>query len=274
MYASAYMSFFRLYTRKYRSSIKTFISLLKLIGYKKASELAERDGNRMGKNMVQFMNVSKEFRSNFVLKNCNLTLEKGKIYGLVGRNGAGKTTMMRMIAGLSIPSEGTIECRTTNMGTLIEEPSLNGNMTARENLKFFRMLCKNGEKGLSDEELLTLVGLNNIEKKKTKDFSLGMRQRLGIAIALLGNPEFLMLDEPVNGLDPLGVLEIRNLIKQLNENYQMTIFISSHNLAELYQTATNYIIIDNGVIKKEVSQEQLEKENDGNLEEFFLSVIQ
>lgn len=227
----------------------------------------------MSEKMIELVDITKKYRKTAVLKNCSLILEKGKIYGLVGKNGAGKTTMMRMIAGLSIPTAGSIKKASENIGTMIEAPALNGSMTAKENLKFYRMLSKEKCTTFSDEELLELVGLTNVEKKKVKDFSLGMRQRLGIAAALLGNPDFLMLDEPVNGLDPIGVIEIRKLIKKLNEERNMTILISSHNLAELFQTATDYIIIDKGVVRKEISQEQLEKENNGNLEEYFLSVI-
>ncbi len=224
--------------------------------------------------IVSLKNVTKKYRKTEVLKSCNLELEKGKIYGLVGKNGAGKTTMMRLIANLVIPTGGLIERKVTAIGMLIESPAFNSNMNALENLKFFRMLSVNNGQGLSDTELLGLVGLQNVGKKKAKDFSLGMRQRLGIAISLIGNPEFLMLDEPINGLDPIGVIEIRNLIKSLNEKYGMTILISSHNLSELFKTATDYIIIDNGVVKKEITQEELEKKDTGNLEEYFLSVIQ
>lgn len=227
----------------------------------------------MVKHMVQLKNVTKKYKKTVAVSDCSLILEKGKIYGLVGKNGAGKTTMMRMIAGLSIPSSGEITVATDRIGTLIEAPSLNGTMTAVENLKFYRMLCGEAGGQKSDEELLSMVGLEGVGKKKVKDFSLGMRQRLGIAVALLGNPEFVMLDEPVNGLDPVGVVEIRNLIKKLNEEQGMTILISSHNLPELYQTATDFIIIDKGRVKKEITQEELEKEEKESLEEYFLNVI-
>lgn len=228
----------------------------------------------MGKEMVVLQNVTKKYKKTEAVSSCSLTLEQGKIYGLVGKNGAGKTTMMRMIAGLSIPSSGEISTATDRIGTLIEAPSLNGTMTAVENLKFYRMLCGESAEKTSDEELLSLVGLDGVGKKKVKDFSLGMRQRLGIAVALLGTPELVMLDEPVNGLDPVGVVEIRKLIKKLNEQYGMTILISSHNLPELYQTATDFIIIDKGRVKKEITQEELEKEEKEGLEEYFLRVIQ
>lgn len=228
----------------------------------------------MNEIMVNLEAVSKKYRGTLAVSHCNLKLRRGKIYGLVGKNGAGKTTIMRMIAGLSIPTSGKIVLSSEKVGTLIETPSLNGGMTAEENLKFYRMLCKEQDFMFSNEELLKLVGLADTKRKKVKDFSLGMRQRLGIAAALLGNPDFVMLDEPVNGLDPIGVVEIRNLIKKLNQEYHMTILISSHNLPELYQTATDYIIIDKGRVKKEITQEQLEMENCESLEEYFLSVIQ
>lgn len=223
--------------------------------------------------MVQLKNVTKNYKKTAAVADCSLTLEQGRIYGLVGKNGAGKTTMMRMIAGLSIPSEGEITVATNRIGTLIEAPSLNGSMTAVENLKFYRMLCGENGQNVEDGELLSMVGLENVGKKKVKDFSLGMRQRLGIAIALLGNPEFVMLDEPVNGLDPVGVVEIRKLIKKLNEEQGMTILISSHNLPELYQTATDFIIIDKGSVKKEITQEELEQAEKESLEEYFLEII-
>ena len=223
--------------------------------------------------MVQLKNVTKNYKKTAAVAECSLTLEQGRIYGLVGKNGAGKTTMMRMIAGLSIPSDGEITVATNRIGTLIEAPSLNGSMTAVENLKFYRMLCGENGQNIEDGELLSMVGLENVGKKKVKDFSLGMRQRLGIAIALLGNPEFVMLDEPVNGLDPVGVVEIRKLIKKLNEERGMTILISSHNLPELYQTATDFIIIDKGSVKKEITQEELEKVQKESLEEYFLEII-
>lgn len=223
----------------------------------------------MGKECVlQTEKLKKSFGKQTVLSDVNLNLEKGKIYGLIGKNGAGKTTLMRLICNLSFPSSGKIELfgkkigkeytkNLSKIGVLIEYPSLFGKMSSKQNLKINRIIrgLKNTD---SDDELLKSVGLGNVGKKKVKDFSLGMRQRLGIAIAMQSKPEFLILDEPVNGLDPVGVVEIRNLIKMLSEKYGMTILISSHNLPELYQTATDYIIMDSGVIKKEISQSELE----------------
>ncbi len=227
----------------------------------------------MTETMVSFHNVTKKYKSTVAVNDVSLKLEKGKIYGLVGKNGAGKTTIIRIIGGLSLPTDGQVQVNTDKLGMLIEAPSLNGNMNANENLKFFSMLSKSNTRKYNDDELLKLVGLENCGKKKVKDFSLGMRQRLGIAVALLNNPEFIMLDEPVNGLDPIGVVEIRQLIRDLNEKEQMTILISSHNLPELYQTATDFIIIDSGKVKKMITQEQLENEKKESLEEYFLSVI-
>lgn len=226
----------------------------------------------MAEQIIVLENVTKKFGSKEAVSQCNLSLEKGKIYGLIGKNGAGKTTIMRMIAGLSMPTDGKVTVSSKKMGILIEAPGLNGSMTGKENLEFYARLG-GVEKEVNKEELLQLVGLEDVEKKKVKDYSLGMRQRLGIAAALVINPDFLMLDEPVNGLDPIGVVEIRELIKKLNSERGITVLISSHNLPELYQTVTDFIIIDKGKIKKEITHEQLENENKVSLEEYFISVI-
>lgn len=213
--------------------------------------------------------LTKKFKEFFALNDFSIQLEEGKIYGLIGKNGAGKTTLMRILAGLSYPTSGTIELfgksdmkeyneELSRIGTLIEYPSFNSKMTAKQNLKVHRIMrgIPNDE---LDEELLELVGLNDTGEKKVKNFSLGMRQRLGIAVALITNPELLILDEPVNGLDPVGVVEIRNLIKRLCEERNITVLISSHNLPELYLTATDYIFIDQGMIKQSLSLEELDE---------------
>ncbi|MCI8956538.1 MAG: ATP-binding cassette domain-containing protein [Eubacterium sp.] len=241
----------------------------------------------MAVTIISLKNVSKEYRKIIALKDIHLILEKGKIYGLVGKNGAGKTTIMRIIAGLVFPTTGEVIVNTLKMGTLIETPSLNMDMSAKQNLKFYRILfaeqhkennrkygkSSNDKEQMPDDKILAMVGLENTGKQKVKNFSLGMRQRLGIAIALLANPDFVMLDEPVNGLDPVGVVEIRNLIQKLKEENGMTFLISSHNLPELYKTATDFIIIDKGIVKKEITHGDLKREAGGNLEEYFLSVI-
>lgn len=213
--------------------------------------------------------LTKTYHGVHALRNVSLILGAGKIYGLIGQNGAGKTTLMRLITGLSFPDSGSIElfghagaralpAERQRIGSMIEYPSLVPNMTAKENLRFHRLMrgIPNSE---VENELLDLVGLTDAGRKKVKDFSLGMKQRLGIAVALLGNPELLILDEPVNGLDPLGIVEIRKLLKKLCEEQQMTILISSHNLPELYQTATDYIIIHQGEVRQALTLSQLDE---------------
>ena len=221
------------------------------------------------KYILKTGNLSKRYQGVNALHDVSITLETGKIYGLIGQNGAGKTTLMRLVAGLSFPTSGTIELfghtgekalqnERKRVGCMIEYPSLVPNMTAIENLKLHRIMRGIPDKNV-EKELLEFVGLAGTGKKKAKNFSLGMKQRLGIAVALLGNPELLILDEPINGLDPLGVVEIRNLLKMLCEERQMTILISSHNLPELYQTATDYIIIHKGEIRQTLTLAQLEE---------------
>lgn len=223
----------------------------------------------MKEYVLKTNNLTKIYHGVNVLHDLSVTLEAGKIYGLIGQNGAGKSTLMRLVTGLSFPTSGSIELfghtgekalqiERKRVGSMIEYPSLAPNMTAKENIKLHRIMRGIPDKEVEDE-LLELVGLADTNKKKAKNFSLGMKQRLGIAVALLGNPELLILDEPINGLDPLGVVEIRNLLKKLCEEQQMTILISSHNLPELYQTATDYIIIHKGEIKQTLTLAQLEE---------------
>jgi len=214
-------------------------------------------------------NLTKSYNGFNALYDVSISLKAGKIYGLIGENGAGKTTLMRLIAGLGFGTEGNIELfghtgksalqrERKRIGCMIEHPSLISDMSAKENLKFHRIMRGIPNKETEDE-LLELVGLANTGKKKAKNFSLGMKQRLGIAVALLSNPEFLILDEPTNGLDPVGVVEVRHLLKNLCEEKQMTIMISSHNLPEMYQIATDYIIIHKGEIKQTLTFEQLDE---------------
>jgi len=222
----------------------------------------------MSNVILETKNLSKCYKSQMALSHVNLRLERGRIYGLIGKNGAGKTTLMRMITGLGFPTEGTIELfgkssrkeqeAEKRIGSLIEHPGLVGGMTAKENMHL-QCLMKGFPNYEVEEELLERVGLDDVGKKKVKNFSLGMKQRLGIATVLIGNPELLMLDEPINGLDPSGVIEIRSLLKKLREYENKTILISSHNLPELYQVATDYIIIHNGEIKEIISHEDLEE---------------
>lgn len=213
--------------------------------------------------------LTKKYRHFKALDRLSLRIPKGAIYGLVGRNGAGKTTLIRIICGLQEATEGEYVLygkRSTEkdlyksrkrMGAVVETPSIYLGMTAEENLKEqYRILGMPSFEGI--RELLELVGLEDTGKKKAKNFSLGMRQRLGIAVAMAGEPELLILDEPANGLDPQGIVEIRELILRLNRERQITVLISSHILDELSRLATHYGFIDNGRMVKEISAPELE----------------
>ena len=215
-------------------------------------------------------NLSKHYRNFKALDKLTMSVPKGSIYGFVGRNGAGKTTLIRLICGLQFPTSGSFEIygapntsgdilkSRRRMGAVVETPSIYLDMTAEDNLKQqYRILGLPDFSGISD--ILELVGLHNTGKKKAKNFSLGMRQRLGIAVALCGSPDFLVLDEPINGLDPQGIIEIRELILKLNREEQITVLISSHILDELSRLATHYGFIDSGRIVKEMSAEELEQ---------------
>lgn len=223
----------------------------------------------MAETVLQLQNLSKKYGTMYALDHVSLELEAGKIYGLIGQNGAGKTTLMRMIAGLGFPTEGTVTLfgqstekglqeERRRLGTMIEYPGLNPGMSAWENLHLQRIT-----KGIPDRQLenklLETVGLSDTGRKKVSGFSMGMKQRLGIALALTGNPEMLILDEPVNGLDPLGVVEIRKLLTSLCEERHVTILISSHNLPELYQLATDYLIIHQGALCRRLTHKQLDE---------------
>ena len=203
------------------------------------------------------------------LDGLTMQVPRGAIYGFVGKNGAGKTTLIRLICGLQTPTAGTYRLYGTDsrhesiikarrrMGAVVETPSIYLDMTAEDNLKQqYRVLGLPSWEGIP--ELLRLVGLENTGAKKAKNFSLGMKQRLGIAIALAGDPDFLVLDEPVNGLDPQGIIEIRELILKLNREKQITVLISSHILDELSRLATHYGFIDGGRMLRELSAEELE----------------
>ena len=213
--------------------------------------------------------LSKEYGTFKALNSISMHVPKGAIYGFVGKNGAGKTTLIRLICGLQAATSGEytlygrkstdkkIDKSRRRMGAVVETPSIYLDMTAEENLKEqYRILGLTSFDGLA--ELLKLVGLENTGKKKAKNFSLGMRQRLGIAVALCSNPDFLVLDEPINGLDPQGIIEMRKLILKLNREHQITVLISSHILDELGKLATHYGFIDNGRIVKEISAKELE----------------
>ena len=213
--------------------------------------------------------LSKNYKGFKALNGLSMHVPKGSVYGFVGKNGAGKTTLIRLICGLQEPTSGdyTLYGRKNTdkeivksrrrMGAVVETPSIYLDMTAEDNLKQqYRILGLPSYDGLTD--ILKLVGLENTGKKQAKNFSLGMRQRLGIAIALVGDPDFLVLDEPINGLDPQGIIEMRELILKLSHEHQITVLISSHILDELSRLATHYGFIDSGRMVKEISAKELE----------------
>lgn len=215
--------------------------------------------------ILQTDNLSKVYGTKTVLDHVSIHVPKKSIYGLVGKNGAGKTTLMRIICGLTQQSEGSYtllgksnDAAVRNrMGMLIEKPGIYEHMTALENLRYFSLLF--GVSFQDHHRILEMVGLQNAGKKKARQFSLGMKQRLGIAISLLGNPDFLILDEPINGLDPEGVYEMRKMLETLNREHGTTIMIASHILSELHKLATDYAIIDGGCLIDEFSKETLER---------------
>lgn len=219
--------------------------------------------------ILQTQGLSKYYRNCKALNELTMNIPKGAIYGLVGKNGAGKTTLIRLICGLQLPSAGhytlyghpntdrNIARSRRRMGAVVETPSIYLDLSARDNLLVqYRILGLPDDEGIS--ELLELVGLGDSGKKKARHFSLGMKQRLGIAVALAGDPDFLVLDEPTNGLDPQGIVEMRELILRLNREKQITVLISSHILSELSKLATHYGFIDAGRMAKEISAEALE----------------
>jgi ABC-2 type transport system ATP-binding protein len=219
--------------------------------------------------IISTRNISKKFGNFFAVDNINIQVKKGEIYGLVGKNGAGKTTLLKMINGLSIPSSGSlklfsessgsgIENMRSKIGTIIETPSFFPYLSAEKNLEYYRI-----QRGIEDKNCvnnsLEFVGLSNVGNKKFNNFSLGMKQRLGLALAIMGNPELLILDEPINGLDPMGMAEFREIILKLNHEKNTTILISSHILGELSQIATCYGFINKGKLIERVSTSELKE---------------
>ncbi len=207
--------------------------------------------------------LNKKYGPKTVTNNISLTINKGDIYGFVGKNGAGKTTFMRLVLGLAFPDSGEIELfggepvrlARQKIGSLVETPAIYKKCSAYENMKRFSVFSDSSDKEI--KEILDYVGLSDTGRKPAGQFSLGMRQRLGIAIALLGNPEFMILDEPVNGLDPTGIIEVRDLILKLNHERNITFMISSHLLEELSKIATCYGFISEGRLIEEITAQEL-----------------
>ncbi|MEI3542169.1 MAG: ATP-binding cassette domain-containing protein [Acutalibacteraceae bacterium] len=215
-------------------------------------------------NILKTVDITKKFSKKVAVSAVNMNIKKGDIYGFIGRNGAGKTTLIKMLVGLSQPTSGSIELFDSKnlnkarrkIGTVIEAPAFIPHLSARQNMFIQWTLLGSKDKSIIDETL-KLVGLDNVGNKKVKKFSLGMKQRLGIAMTLMGEPEFLILDEPTNGLDPEGIIEIRQMLKKLNQEKGLTILISSHILGELSKLATRYGIINDGVLIDEFTEQEL-----------------
>lgn len=231
-------------------------------------------------NIIEAKNLTKQYRNCTALHHMSLAIKRGEIYGLVGANGAGKTTFLKMLAGQIFPSEGELvlfgayqrkeqENQRKRMGSLIENSGFYPQLSIEQNMEYYRL-----QKGVPGkqmvEDTLKTVGLWNVRKKKGNTLSLGMKQRLGLAIALLGEPELLLLDEPTNGLDPAGIIEMRNLLKKLNQEKNITIIISSHILSELEHLATVYGFLDKGKLLEQISAKALH-EKCGNYLEITVS---
>ena len=214
--------------------------------------------------VVQTVNLNKKYKNKHALKDFNITINKGDIYGLIGVNGAGKSTLIKIIAGITMPTSGSLElfgdehdldAKRRRIGSVIENPSFAPNLTAKQNLEYYATVMGINDKELVDS-LLAKVHLDPKSKQTFRQFSLGMKQRLGIAFAMMNSSEFIILDEPTNGLDPIGILELRDIIYQLNQQ-GVTFLICSHILSELSQIATKYGIVDNGEFIKELTDEEL-----------------
>lgn len=219
--------------------------------------------------VLQAKQLSKSYKNFKALDNADMTVYREDIYGLIGRNGAGKTTFMKLVTGLTEKSGGEYEIfgktgaaadkEKRRIGCLIENPAFFGNLTAYQNLKYYAL-----QKGITDEkqidEALALVNLTEVKNKKFRKFSLGMKQRLGIALAVMDNPDLIILDEPINGLDPIGISELRDTFKKLSQERGVTLIISSHILSELYMVANRFLFIEKGNVLKEITKEELDLE--------------
>ncbi len=217
--------------------------------------------------VLRTKNITKKYNGHAAVNNVSMEVKQGDIYGLIGKNGAGKTTLLRAISGLTVPQSGEIEMfneasseglskARMKTGCIIETPSFFPYLSARKNLEYYRI-----QKGIVENDCvgnsLKIVGLEDTGRKKYKNFSLGMKQRLGLAFAIMGNPDLLILDEPINGLDPTGIVEFRELLQKLNRERNITIIISSHILGELSQIATNYGFIHNGELVEQITAKEL-----------------
>lgn len=219
-------------------------------------------------NVVKTNALTKKYHGFAAVDGVNMSIEKGDVYALIGENGAGKSTLMKMLSGLAAPTSGEVilfenkhpEVTRFRMGCLIDSPALDSRLTVRDNLEMFSRAFGCHKEGEVDQ-ILELIGMKGNANKVIKKLSLGMKQRLAIGIALLGSPDFLILDEPMNGLDPMGIQEIRLLLKKLNAEKQTTILISSHLLDEVSKVATRYGFMKAGHLIQEISNEELEEKS-------------
>lgn len=227
--------------------------------------------SKVSEYVLQTYDISKKYGNTYAIQNISVEIKRGQIYGLIGLNGAGKTTFMRTVVGLITPTSGEIELfgqtgekelqrGRSRIGQIIETPAVYPNMTAQQNLEIQRILSRVSDKSVI-KQTLDLVELSGTGNKKAKNFSLGMKQRLALAMAMVTNPEFLILDEPVNGLDPVGIIEIRELIRGLAKDRGLTLLVSSHLLDELAQISTHYGIIHKGKLVKQLSAEELARQS-------------
>ena len=220
----------------------------------------------MSEYVLETESLTKTYRGKNAVDHIDLKIRKGDIYGFIGKNGAGKTTTIKMIAGLNRPTSGSMKLFGSDdlqegrkkIGTVIENPAIYPYLSARQNIEVQRILKGVSDKSVTDD-LINIVGLKNAGKKKAKNFSLGMKQRLAIALSLVGDPEFLLLDEPINGLDPTGIKDIRELILKLNKEAGITILISSHILGELAKISTAYGVISEGAMTAQFTSEELKE---------------
>lgn len=234
------------------------------------------------KTAIQINHLAKSFGSNQVITDCSMRVEQGTIYGFLGENGAGKTTILKMLTGLLTPDTGSIEILGSDMlrnrdkllskiGSLIESPTFYEHLSVKKNLEIH--LAYMGVPGISSDNVLKLVGLSNTGEKAVSKFSLGMRQRLGIARALIHQPQILILDEPLNGLDPMGIKDMRELFLNLTQQNGMTILLSSHIISEIEHVADKVGIIADGRILCESNLAQIKTESKGSLEDYFFNLM-
>ena len=219
--------------------------------------------------ILETRNLTKKYKNLCALDNVSISLKKNHIYGFIGENGAGKSTFMKIVSGLIFPTSGdyslmgesdpkAIERKRRNVGTIIEEPALYPKYSVWRNVEIQRVIVGNPDKSVTDK-VIEMVGLTEAKDKKAKTLSMGMKQRLGIAIAMVGNPQLLILDEPINGLDPKNIVALREMLKKINEENECTIFVSSHILSELYLLASDFIFIHRGRIIETTTHEELEE---------------